>query len=139
MRTIMGRERQAGSPWARLDQANLHAKRPFYGHFLLLVHRHHKLERLLLNYMQGDPNGGLEPQLVDNMMQQIKESSSLQEIDGDPPVLLTAQELRLWLSRLLRSSLPGLTVLAYSEIPANKQIKVVSTAGQAARTATVTA
>jgi flagellar biosynthesis protein FlhA len=91
-----------------------------------------ELERILLGYLQGDEAGGLEPQLVENMMQHCHDQGHKQEINGDAPVLLVAQDIRLWLSRLLRPGNPGLHVLAYSEIPANKQIKVVGTVGQTA-------
>ncbi len=91
-----------------------------------------ELERILLSYLRGDENAALEPQLVENMMQQAKEQKARQEAQGDSAVLLVAQEIRLWLSRLLRPGNPGLHVLAYSEIPASKQIKVVGTVGQAA-------
>jgi len=91
-----------------------------------------ELERILLGYLQGDDTGGLEPHLVENMMQQVRSQAQQQEAGGDTAVLLVAQDIRLWLSRLLRPGNPGLQVLAYSEIPANKQIKVVGTVGQAA-------
>ena len=45
---------------------------------------------------------GYEPQLVENIMQQVSEQKQRQEAQGDNPVLLAAQEIRLWLSRLLR-------------------------------------
>jgi flagellar biosynthesis protein FlhA len=91
-----------------------------------------ELERILLSYLKGDDGVGLEPQLVENIMQQVSEQKQRQEAQGDNPVLLAAQEIRLWLSRLLRPGNPGLNVLAYNEIPASKQIKVVGTVGQAA-------
>ena len=61
----------------------------------------------------------------------LRHLAQLQEVSGDAPVLLVGQEIRLWLSRLLRPNLPELHVLAYSEIPSNKQIKVVGSVGQA--------
>ncbi len=91
-----------------------------------------ELERILLGYLKGDETVGLEPQLVENMMQQVREQKMRQEAQGDSPVLLVAQEIRLWLSRLLRPGNPGLNVLAFSEVPASKQIKVVASVGQAA-------
>ncbi|MEP5765383.1 MAG: flagellar biosynthesis protein FlhA [Halieaceae bacterium] len=91
-----------------------------------------ELERILLGYLKGEGSGGLEPHLVENMMQQVREQGQLQEGRGDSAVLLVAQDIRLWLARLLRPGNQGLQVLAYSEIPANKQIKVVGTVGQAA-------
>lgn len=90
-----------------------------------------ELERLLQNYVKGDTPAGLEPRLVEEMMQQIRDQAQLQEVNGNTPVMLVGQEIRLWLARLLRPSLPDLKVIAYSEIPSNKQIKVVGSVGQA--------
>jgi len=49
---------------------------------------------------------------------------------GQSAVLLTSDELRLWMFRFARTTCPSLKVLAYSEVPANKQIKVVATIGK---------
>ena len=49
-----------------------------------------------------------------------------QEREGYPPVLLTSPGLRAMLSRLLRRSLPQLSVIAYAEVPADKMVQVTS-------------
>jgi len=51
------------------------------------------------------------------------------ENQGKPAVLLVASTLRLWLARLVRTNNRGLFVLAYDEVPSEKQIKVVRSVG----------
>lgn len=89
-----------------------------------------ELEQILHESVGGVQSaGGLEPNLAERMLAQINENTATMEAQGKTPVLLVASTFRLWLSRLLRSNNPGLYVLAYEEIPADKQIKVVVTVG----------
>ena len=92
------------------------------------------LEQILLQSIQGGSEGGagFEPGLADQMHRALAERAQQQEMQGKPAVLLVAPPIRQWLSRLVRHSIPALHVLAYNEVPDNKQIKVVSTVGQRA-------
>jgi flagellar biosynthesis protein FlhA len=40
-----------------------------------------------------------------------------------------APQIRSWLSRMVRHSIPTLSVLSYHEIPDNKEIRVVASVG----------
>jgi flagellar biosynthesis protein FlhA len=51
-------------------------------------------------------------------------------MEGQAPVLLVSSFVRPWLARFVRHSISGLHVLAYNEIPPDRQIKVVSTIGR---------
>ncbi|HIE55087.1 MAG TPA: flagellar biosynthesis protein FlhA, partial [Chromatiaceae bacterium] len=86
------------------------------------------LEQILLQSVQGAQEGGMEPGLVDRLMKNVKELAQRQEMAGHSPVLLVSPAIRGLLSRLLRSAVPGLHVLAYDEVPDNKQIRVTSAA-----------
>ena len=90
------------------------------------------LEQILLQSIQGgsDSGVGFEPGLAEQMHRALAERAQQQEMQGKPAVLLVAPPIRQWLSRLVRHSIPALHVLAYNEVPDNKQIKVVSTVGQ---------
>ncbi|MFP5507344.1 MAG: flagellar biosynthesis protein FlhA [Gammaproteobacteria bacterium] len=90
------------------------------------------LEQILLQSLQGSSEGGagFEPGLADQMHRALAERAQEQEMQGKPAVLLVAPPVRQWLARLVRHSIPGLHVLAYNEVPDNKQIKVVATVGQ---------
>ena len=90
------------------------------------------LEQLLQQSIQTVAEGGvgLEPGLAERMHRSLAESVQRQEAAGQPAILLVTPPLRPWLARLVRHSIPGLNVLAYNEIPDNKQIRVVANIGQ---------
>jgi len=91
------------------------------------------LEQLLLQNIQGSESGGagIEPGLAETLFSSLKDNAQQLEISGQPAVLLVAPVLRAWLTRMVRHSIPGLHVLAYNEVPDDKQIKVVATLGEA--------
>ena len=90
------------------------------------------LEQVLLNTVQGGGDGaaGFEPGLADRLQRSLSETAQRQEAAGQPAVLLTAPQLRGWLSRLTRHSVSGLSVLSYNEVPDEKQVKIVASIGQ---------
>lgn len=89
------------------------------------------LEQLLLQATQGAPDGQLaiEPGLAERLHGTLKEESQKVEMDGQAPVLLVAPQIRAQLARLFKFSLPSLHILAYSEVPENRQISVVANVG----------
>lgn len=90
------------------------------------------LEQLLLQATQGAPEGQLaiEPGLAERLHGTLKEESQKIEMTGQSSVLLVAPQIRAQLARLFRYSLPTLHILAYSEVPENRQISVVANVGQ---------
>ncbi len=90
------------------------------------------LEQILQRSIQAvsDGGAGIEPGLAERMHRSLIASVQRQEAAGQPAVLLVAPPIRPWLAKLVRYSIPGLHVLAYNEIPDNKQIKVVANIGQ---------
>ncbi len=86
------------------------------------------LEQILLQSVQGQ-EGGMEPGMVDRLMNDMKQLAQREEMAGRSPVLLVSPSIRSLLARLLRSAIPGLHVLAYDEVPDNRQVRVVSAAG----------
>lgn len=89
------------------------------------------LEQILQSSIQAVSEGGagIEPGLAERMHRSLAESAQRQEASGKPSILLVTPPIRPWLARLVRHSIPGLQVLAYNEIPDNKQIKVVANIG----------
>ena len=89
------------------------------------------LEQLLLQSAQNGSQGfmGIEPSLTERMFKSLETVAKKQEISGQPAILVVAPALRLWLAQLVRHSISGLNVLSYSEIPDNKNIKVVAAVG----------
>jgi flagellar biosynthesis protein FlhA len=90
------------------------------------------LEQILQQSIQAVSEGGvgIEPGLAERMHRSLMESAQRQEASGKAAILLVAPPIRPWLARLVRHSIPNLQVLAYNEIPDNKQIKVVANIGQ---------
>ncbi len=89
------------------------------------------LEQLLQSSIQAVSEGGagIEPGLAERMHRSLAESAQRQEAAGQPAILLVTPPLRPWLAKLVRHSIPMLRILAYNEIPDNKQIKVVANIG----------
>ena len=72
---------------------------------------------------------GFEPGMAERLQQSLVDAVSQREVNGEPSVLLVPAEIRTGISRWLKHSLPVLHVLSYSEVPQDKQIKIVSTVG----------
>ncbi|MDH3353807.1 MAG: flagellar biosynthesis protein FlhA [Chromatiales bacterium] len=90
-----------------------------------------ELEQLLHQSVQGVDGeaGALEPVMAEKLHKGLAESAQGQEIVGKPAVLLTSPQLREMMARFVKHSIPGLSVLSYSEIPDDKQLKIIATVG----------
>jgi len=93
------------------------------------------LEQLLLSTVQqaqkagADDGAFIEPGLADRLQQSLAQAAQKQELAGKPLVLLVAAPLRMMLSRFLRHIVPDMRVLAYTEIPDNRQITIDASVG----------
>ncbi|GAA5316925.1 MAG: flagellar biosynthesis protein FlhA [Candidatus Pelagadaptatus aseana] len=92
------------------------------------------LEQLLLKSMRqaqkaGVDSGFIEPSLAEKLQQSLVDAAQKQEMVGKPVVLLVAEPIRMLMSKFVRFSLPDMAVLAYTEIPDNKQVTVDATVG----------
>lgn len=93
------------------------------------------LEQLLLSTVQqaqkagADDSAFIEPSLADRLQQSLIKAAQKQEMAGKPLVFLVAAPLRMMLSRFVRHSVPDMRVLAYTEIPDNKQISIDANVG----------
>ncbi|HTP97198.1 MAG TPA: flagellar biosynthesis protein FlhA [Burkholderiales bacterium] len=89
------------------------------------------LERLLLQAVNAGNTeaAGIEPDLSETLLVQAKSAAEQQESLGLPAVLLVPAQLRLLLARFLRRAVPQLRVLAHSEIPDSKAIRVTAILG----------
>jgi len=85
-----------------------------------------QLERVLQDSTQG--NGvALEPGLAERLHQSLADCVGKQEARNEPAVVLVPGTVRAALARLVRHSVPSLSVLAYSEVPEDKRLKLVGT------------
>jgi flagellar biosynthesis protein FlhA len=88
-----------------------------------------QLERALLQAVQGNTQGAIEPGLADTLVAEARVCAERQEQLGQPAVLLTPPQLRAVLSRFLRRMLPQLKVISHAEISHAATIKVTSLLG----------
>lgn len=93
-----------------------------------------RLEQLLLNSLQkagqGEDGFLLEPGMAEKLQRSLVEAAQRQEMLGKPVIVLVAGPIRAMMSRFARLSVPSAHVLAYQEIPDNKQVTIVATVGQ---------
>ena len=94
-----------------------------------------RLEQILLNSLQKAGQGSedgilLEPGMAEKLQRSLVEAAQRQEMLGKPVILLVAGPIRAMLSRFARLAVPSMYVLAYQEIPDNKQVTIVATVGQ---------
>lgn len=89
------------------------------------------LEQLLQQTLQAmsEGTGAVEPGLAQRLISSLREACEKQELAGQPSVLLVADNLRELLVRLVRSSVPRLNILAFSEVPESKNIRIVNSVG----------
>ena len=93
------------------------------------------LEQLLLQtHQQAQKSGAeegafIEPQLAEKLNNALMKTAKQLEIVGKPLVLLVAAPLRNMLYQFVRFNLPDMKVLAYNEVPDNKQITIEASVG----------
>jgi flagellar biosynthesis protein FlhA len=89
-----------------------------------------RLEQILQDAVKGGPEAaGIEPSLAERLQTQLAETARRQELAGEPAVLLVAPPLRPWLARFLRFAVPSLKVLAYTEVPESRRVRLVAAVG----------
>lgn len=90
-----------------------------------------QLEDLLKRSFENSSNEQLvvEPSLLQKFQSALSQFCQTQENQGEPSILLVPPLLRSALSHLVKYAVSGLSVLSYSEIPANKKVNVISHIG----------
>ena len=89
------------------------------------------LEQLLHQSLQTATEGGvgLEPGLASTLQGSLVDAVRRQEAAGKPAILVVAQALRPMIAKLARHMAPALRVLSYTEVPDDKQVKIVAVLG----------
>lgn len=85
-----------------------------------------QLERVLQDSVQGT-GAALEPGLAERLHQSLADCVAQQDARSEPAVVLVPGGVRAALARLVRHSVPTLSVLSYSEVPEDKRLKLVGT------------
>ncbi|QLG86787.1 flagellar biosynthesis protein FlhA [Chitinibacter bivalviorum] len=88
-----------------------------------------QLENILMSAASGKSQGGLEPGLAERLLQQAAQLSEQLEMQGINPVIITPSQLRPMLSRFLKRSIPNLRVIAHTEIPESKTLRIIGVLG----------
>lgn len=88
------------------------------------------LERVLTQALTS--SGAMEPTLAENLLHEMGLAIQNQEAQGLPTALVVSPILRAALARYFRNPFPHLAVLANTEIPEDRIIKVNVVAGAAA-------
>jgi flagellar biosynthesis protein FlhA len=102
------------------------------GEDLPIITMEQSLEQLLNNALKEGSQSRdafLEPKLIDALADAIAGQKYMVEEQGFPAVLVVSPTIRPWLSRITRQRLGNLSVLAYTEIPEDQEIKVVGKVG----------
>ena len=86
------------------------------------------LERVLQDSVSGQ-GAALEPGLAERLHQNLGDCVTRQEGRGEPAVLLVPGGVRSAVARLVRHSVPSLSVLAYGEVPEDKRLRLVGAVG----------
>ena len=87
-----------------------------------------QLERILQDSVSGQ-GAALEPGLAERLHQNLSECVARQEQRGEPAILLVPGGIRAAISRLVRHSVPQLSVLAYGEVPEDKRLRLLGAVG----------
>jgi flagellar biosynthesis protein FlhA len=87
-----------------------------------------QMERILQDSVNGQ-GAALEPGLAERLHQSLSECVSRQEQRGEPAILLVPGGIRAAISRLVRHSVPQLSVLAYGEVPEDKRLRLLGAVG----------
>jgi len=86
------------------------------------------LEQVLQDSVQGS-TAALEPSLAQRLQESLSQCVNQQQAQGQPAIVLVPGPIRAALARLLRYSVPSLSVLAYGEIPEDRRLKLLGTVG----------
>ncbi|MFA9439217.1 flagellar biosynthesis protein FlhA [Uliginosibacterium sp. sgz301328] len=88
------------------------------------------LERVLQQAMHtGGADAAIEPGLADTLLRESATAAQRQEDLGLPAVLLVPNALRWLLARFVRRAVPNLKVIAHSEVPESRTIRVTAVVG----------
>ena len=89
-----------------------------------------ELERILQNTsVRPGELGAIEPMLAERLLHEASAAVDKMDALGKPAALLVPDRLRLGLARLFRRTVPRLKILAHSEIPESRLIRVAMTLG----------
>ncbi len=93
------------------------------------------MEEKLLQSLSNSKTGlqlSLDPNLAKTIVEQIGQEAKKNVAQSQPPVVLTSQQIRPHLYRLIERFIPNLAVLAHGEVAGHVKVKQVGMIGEAA-------
>lgn len=92
----------------------------------------HEVEEILTNALQTNnqnalvPSLGLSPEILNVINQSISESIDEVTIAGYMPVVICSAQVRPYFYRMIHSTYPMVSVISYTELPAETDIEILS-------------
>ena len=88
-----------------------------------------EMEQIIINALKEKNNSGisLDPLFTQNMLQAIAKAYETASSQGDNCILLTSPIIRRDLANLIRQNIEDLNVLAFTELPETRKIKILAT------------
>ena len=96
---------------------------------LLVITLSPEMEQIIINTLKDKNNTGLtlDPVFTQNMIKAIAKAYESASSTGDNCILLTSPIIRRNLSSLIRQNIEDLNVLAFTELPETRKIKILAT------------
>jgi len=102
------------------------------GQSLSVITLETELEHIITTTLLQSRKSGelvIDPKMADNLFAAIDAEKRNTEDKGLPAVLIVSPGIRPWLAKAMRARSPGLSVLSYSEIPEDQDVKVTAKIG----------
>ena len=99
-----------------------------HGDELAVMTLNPELEQVLNATVRRGQGGNIpvEPELAEGLLRSVGRAAQDEMNSDRPAILVTSPTLRPWLSRILRPRIPGLSVLSYSELPEDTNLRVTT-------------
>jgi flagellar biosynthesis protein FlhA len=90
-----------------------------------------ELEQLMLRTVRQNGQDGLvlEGSLAEQLMRSINDTSEKLSADGRPTIMVVAPQIRAVFSDFVRTHLPDMIILSFTELPENRRVEVYATIG----------
>lgn len=90
----------------------------------------YRLEQILQKSLQaGSGDGVLDPNLVQGLMNGLKDAHDNNQSLGQPSILLVSDAVRAFVAKLAKPRIQGLHVIGMNEVPADKELRVTAAIG----------
>ena len=90
-----------------------------------------ELEQLMLRTARqsGDEGLILEGTLAQQLMRSINDASEKLSAEGRPSIMVVAPQIRRLFSEFVRSHVPDIIILSFTELPENRRVEIYATVG----------